>query len=163
MNNFVNNLIAGEPLYVQVTCTLLIGLCTVIVSLATAIIAYMQWQTNEKKTRMDLFEERYNHLYIPLNAALDSMTRNTYKENPDLFIKNSEDFFKELNKYSFFMKEKDSKILIDTFTKYYKEVIRVGELPQEEAVKSLEKYLNNLTCYRKTMYDLLTKYLRIEK
>lgn len=163
MNNFVNNLIAGEPLYVQVTCTLLIGLCTVIVSLATAIIAYMQWQTNEKKTRMDLFEERYNHLYIPLNAALDSMTRNTYKENPDLFIKNSEDFFKELNKYSFFMKEKDSKILIDTFTKYYKEVIRVGELPQEEAVKSLEKYLNNLTCYKKTMYELLTKYLRIEK
>ena len=163
MNNFINNLIAGEPLYVQVFCTLLIGLCTFCVSLITAIIAYMQWQTNEKKTRMDLFEERYNHLYIRLNVALDSMTRNTYKENPDLFIKNSEDFFKELNKYSFFMKKSDAQKLIDTYIKYYKEVMRVGELPQEEAVKSLEKYLNNLTCYKKTMYELLTKYLRIEK
>ena len=163
MANIINNLLTCNPIYVQVFCTLLIGLCTVIVSLGTAIIAYMQWQTNEKKTRMDLFEDRYNHLYIPLNAALDSMTRNTYKKNPDLFIKKSEEFLTELNKYSFFMKESDAQKLIDTYIKYYKEVIRVGELPQEEAVKSLEKYLNNLTCYKKTMYDLLTKYLRIEK
>ena len=163
MNNFINNLIAGEPLYVQVFCTLLIGLCTVIVACVTASIAYLQWCTNEAERRMDLFEDRYNHLYIPLLKTLNSLTINTYKEDPNLFVKTSETFLKELRKYAFFLKENDQKNLIDAYTKYYKEVIRFGELSQEEASKTITEYLISLESYKKEMYKILTKYLRIEK
>lgn len=163
MNNFILNLMSGEPLCVQIICTLAIGLCTVIIGIGTVIIGYLQWKTNETKRRMDLFEDRYNHLYIPLNEAFHSMTSSIYRDNPELFIKNSEEVIKEINKYSFFIKEKDANELIKAYTTYYHEVIRVGELSQKEAITSLNEYLKKLEYNKKIIYDILTKYLRIEK
>lgn len=98
-----------------------------------AYIAYQQWQTNERKRRQELFEMRYEKLFIAI-----------YKMNDENFTeKNRTEALNAIAKYKYLIKEKDfSQLLL--------------------CVSSIKIYPEKKDFYLSKLLLLMEKYLRIE-
>ena len=77
-------------------------------------IAWQQWQTNERKRKQDLFEKRYDNLYLPILKCSESIMHikdsKVSKEKRKQQIENEiAEFWKQYNKYKFLISEHHEK------------------------------------------------------
>lgn len=142
---------------------------TPIIAIVTTFIAWQQWITNERKRKQDLFDKRYDNLFLPIlkNAENYDYYKNNETTNIDYQVikEENEKLHYQLHKYKFLIKQKDFKKIMELHGKLCKCL-------QEETKYQTGNVKDDKTT-AKTIYDdlinindqienILTKYLLIE-
>lgn len=136
------------------------ALLTPTVAIFAGIIAYQQWQTQEKQRKQDLFEKRYDNLYKKtIDIHYKMMNLNLYN------IKDKSEFFKltiehieNIEKYGFLLNEIDAKKLLK-ITKNWRTHIKNFS---DSVDSDLNRYRNDQEACLNDIKLLLNSYLRIE-
>lgn len=143
------------------------ALLTPIVAIFAGIIAYQQWQTQEKQRKQELFEMRYDNLF---KVVLENTNRyNMYKkeefENLDFKEKEKldEEFRLKLHKYKFLITQKDFNKLIEQHTIICTLLKAEEKATNKQDKKGIEAALKDIDKYFNKMDEILEKYLRVEK
>lgn len=147
---------------------ILSALLTPCVAAITGYIAYQQWQTNERKRKQDLFEKRYNNLYMPILKCSENITK-----IKDLALSDNEKnkkiedeinkFWNKYNKYKFLITQYDAEILQNNYNHMLKIIKEhkykdVNFKTDKASILSVMKLLY----FFSIMEKILSKYLRIE-
>lgn len=143
---------------------------TIILSFMTCCVALQQWISTEKQRKQDLFEKRYNELFLPI--LNDAEKYNVYKQNESEIDfeekeKREEEFRLRLHKYKFLIKEEDFERIINLYEELCnklkdekKKLERKGlknfEYEMSKILKEIEHLYNEMEC-------IIKKYLQIEK
>ena len=133
-----------------------------LVAILTVYIAYQQWHTSEKQRKQDLFEKRYENLYIPMLDCLKKIENINKKKIAETkkreYVQKEIDFFWErYGKYSFLISEEDDKKL----TNCYNFILELSQKEPPTPEESTMLFPLFMACL-KTMQQILGKYLRIE-
>lgn len=125
-------------------------------------IAWQQWQTNERMRKQNLFEKRYDNLYLPILKCLENILRikdkkGTKDKKKQQIEAEIVEFWKQYNKYKFLISEKDNEIL----NNHYESILEIIQKQYNDAAECMFDLLM-LIRELNQMEALLARYLRIE-
>ena len=142
------------------------ALLTPIVAIFAGIIAYQQWQTQEKQRKQELFEMRYDNLF---KVVLENTNRyNMYKKEKFEKIdfkekeKLDEEFRLKLHKYKFLITKKDFNRLIEIYAIICSLLKAEEKVTKKRDKKGIGAVLKDIDNYFNKMDEILEKYLRVE-
>lgn len=146
------------------------ALLTPTIAIFMAIIALQQWQTAEKKRKQDLFELRYDNLFLPIlnNSDRYNMYEKEKFENLDWDKKSELDkqFSKQLHKYKFLIKKSDFDSLMTLHNNLCSVLIRENLTYNDENDSKrndkLTAIFQELEKILEEMDEIIGKYLRVE-
>ena len=136
------------------------ALLTPIVAIFAGIIAYQQWQTQEKQRKQDLFEKRYDNLYkktIDIHYKMMNFNLKDIKDKSE-FLKLTIEHVENIEKYGFLLNENDTNKLLK-ITKNWRTHIK--DFSESDSL-DLDYYKNNQESCLNDIKLLLNSYLRIE-
>lgn len=136
------------------------ALLTPIVAIFAGIIAYQQWQTQEKQRKQDLFEKRYDNLYkktIDIHYKMMNLNLKDIKDKSK-FLKLTIEHVENIEKYGFLLNENDTNKLLK-ITKNWRAHIK--DFSESDNL-DLDYYKNNQEYCLNDIKLLLNSYLRIE-
>lgn len=136
------------------------ALLTPIVAIFAGIIAYQQWQTQEKQRKQDLFEKRYDNLYKKTTDIHYKMMNLNLEDRKDKseFLKLTIEHIENIEKYGFLLNEIDAKKLLK-ITKNWRTHIKNF---LDSVNLDLDRYRDNQEACLNDIKLLLNSYLRIE-
>lgn len=136
------------------------ALLTPIVAIFAGIIAYQQWQTQEKQRKQDLFEKRYDNLYkktIDIHYKMMNLNLKDIKDKSE-FLKLTIEHVENIEKYGFLLNENDTNKLLK-ITKNWRSHIKDFS---DSVNLDLDRYRDNQEACLNDIKLLLKSYLRIE-
>lgn len=136
------------------------ALLTPIVAIFAGIIAYQQWQTQEKQRKQDLFEKRYDNLYkktTDIHYKMMNLNLEDIKDKSE-FLKLTIEHIENIEKYGFLLNEIDAKKLLK-ITKNWRTHIKNFS---DSVNLDLDRYRDNQEACLNDIKLLLNSYLRIE-
>lgn len=142
-----------------------------LIAVFMAYIAYQQWQTNERKRRQELFELRYEKLFL---LILNDSNRYDMEEKDKFENLNTEEieqqrknFNKQLHKYKFLIKQSDFDKLMNLHDKLCSTLINehliYNDLKDSDRPKKLISIYKILGKTYEEMDEIMGSYLRVEK
>lgn len=140
---------------------ILSALLTPTIAIFAGVIAYQQWQTQEKQRKQDLFEKRYDNLYKKtIDIHYEMMNMDLSKiDDKSKFVKLTLEHLENIEKYEFLLKENDVNEL-QKVTKQWRDHIK--EYSKENSEIDIKTYeTSNFECVNK-IRNILSPYLRIE-
>ena len=134
----------------------------ILLAILGVYIARQQWQTNERTRKQDLFEKRYDNLYLPILKCSENILRikdkkGTKDKKKQQIEAEIAEFWKQYNKYRFLISEKDNEKLNHHY-EFILEIIQKNYVDAAEYLVSMLELIGHLT----QMETLLAQYLRIE-
>lgn len=143
---------------------ILSALLTPTIAILGLYIAYQQWKSNESKRRQELFDLRYENLFVKINELIN--LNNSLKEKTSNNIYEFDDeiatYRKHLEKYKFLIKEKDF-FQIDHILSIM-HTFEYDKNTDEATMHDLKFKLWEIRGIKfKRIYSILNSYLRIEK
>ena len=143
---------------------------TPIIAIVTTFIAWQQWITNERKRKQDLFDKRYDNLFLPIlkNAENYDYYKNNETTNIDYQVikEKNEKLHYQLHKYKFLIKQKDFKKIMELHGKLCK-CLQEETKYQTGNVKDDKTTAKTIYEDLASIYDkiesIITKYLLIEE
>ena len=143
------------------------ALLTPTVAIFAGIIAYQQWQTQEKQRKQDLFEMRYDNLFkvILENTNRYDMYKKEKFENLNFEEKQKldDEFRLKLHKYKFLITKEDFEKLITSYNNICSSLIKEEQTMKEQNKIDITNTLNKMKNLFDEMEEILDKYLRIEQ
>ncbi len=143
------------------------ALLTPTVAIFAGIIAYQQWQTQEKQRKQDLFEMRYDNLFkvILENTNRYDMYKKEKFENLNFEEKQKldDEFRLKLHKYKFLITKEDFEKLITLYNNICSSLIKEEQTMKEQNKIDIMNTLNKMKNFFDEMEEILDKYLRIEQ
>lgn len=168
ISNMIVNIGHNNPkTWIDVSSALL----TPLVAIIMAYIAWQQWRTGERKRRQELFEMRYENLFL---LILNDSNRYDMEEKEKFENLNSEEieqqkkeFNKQLHKYKFLIKQSDFDKLMSLHDKLcstlISEHLAYNDLNDIERPKKLISIYKNLGEIYGEMDEIMGNYLRVEE
>lgn len=168
MNIDISNLSVYIEQNLKSWIDILSALLTPMIAILTGLIAYLQWKTNERKRKQDLFDMRYDNLYFPIFTCIQNITQIKEVELSDEEkAKKIEDeiqkFWQHYCKYKFLISNEDSEklskhynLILDILQKYDYKNMKMEE--DTEGTLSVIALMYHIV----QMESILTKYLRVE-
>ncbi len=136
------------------------ALLTPIVAIFAGIIAYQQWQTQEKQRKQDLFEKRYDNLYkktIDIHYKMMNLNLKDRKDKSE-FLKLTIEHVENIEKYGFLLNETDANKLLKITQNWRAHIKKFSDSNS----LNLKPYKNNQESCLNDIKLLLNSYLRIE-
>lgn len=144
------------------------ALLTPAIAILTGLIAYLQWQTNERKRKQDLFDMRYDNLYYPIFVCSENITKIrevelSFEEKGKRIENEIQNFWKQYSKYKFLISNEDSGKLQEHYN-YMLEIIKKYDFTNIKTEDNAEEILSILALlyHAMQMEEILAKYLRLE-
>lgn len=138
------------------------------VATLTILIAYLQWRTNERKRKQDLFEMRYDNLYFPIYTCIKNIQEMkcidvSLEEKGKRIQDEIQKFWIKFCKYKFLITNEDSEKLSQHHN-YILDIIQKYDYQNKNSEVNAEEILSiiALIYHLMQMEEILTKYLRIE-
>lgn len=143
---------------------ILSALLTPTIAILGLYIAYQQWKSNETKRRQELFNLRYEHLFLKTNELIK--LGNSLIEKPSNNVYDFDDkirvYRNHLEKYKFLIKEKDYAVIMHILSVHHTFEYDINTCDEEKY--KLEQELIFIQNKKLQMvYKILESYLRIEK
>lgn len=154
--------------HIQNWIDILSAFLTPLIAILTGLIAYLQWKTNERKRKQDLFNMRYDNLYFPIFTCSVNITKIKEEkisiEEKGKKIQNEiQRFWQQYCKYKFLISNEDSEKLSQHYN-YMLEIIQKYDYQKMNSENNAEEILSILALlyHIMQMEEILAKYLRIE-
>lgn len=144
------------------------ALLTPMIAILTGMIAYLQWKTNERKRKQDLFEMRYDNLYLPIYTCTKHIqeikeTKLSLEEKGAKIQDETQKFWFKFCKYKFLITNEDSERLSQHYN-YILEIFQKYNYQNQNSEANAEEILSiiALIYHLMKMEEILTRYLKIE-
>lgn len=168
MNIDISNLSVYIEQNLKSWIDILSALLTPMIAILTGLIAYLQWKTNERKRKQDLFDMRYDNLYFPIFKCSENITKIkeeelSLEEKGKKIQDEIQKFWQQYCKYKFLISNEDSEKLSQHYNSML-EIIQKYDYEKMKSENNAEEILSilMLLCCIMHMERILTKYLRVE-